>query len=128
MDAIAVRREIAARIGGNRVNYAGTNLGKLCAALVFKDELDEALQVAREAVAPLQRVGSLHTYADHFALLAFKLRRHAVAARLLGRANTNFAASGFAREESELRAARMTTDGLRDDEMAGISRLRFKHF
>ena len=128
MDAIAVRREIAVRIGGNCLNYVGTILGNLCAPLVFNDELDEALQVAREATAPLQRAGALHTYADHFALLAFKLRRHAVAAPLLGRANTNFAASGFAREESELRAARMTTDGLRDDEMAGISKLKFKHF
>ena len=113
VDAIAVRREIAERIGGNRVHYAGTNLGNLCAALVFNDELDEALQAAREAIAPLQRAGALHTYADHFSLLAFKLGRHVASARLLGRANANFAASGFAREESELSAARMTTDGLR---------------
>ena len=112
-EAIAVRREIVARIGGRRVDYAGTNLGNLCAALVFNDQLDEALHTAREAIAPLQHDGSLGTYADHFALLAFNLGRHAAAARLLGRANANFAASGFEREASELRAARMTTEGLR---------------
>lgn len=112
-EAIAVRREIAERIGGRRVNYAGSNLGNLCAALVFNDELDEALHVACEAIAPLQRAGLLRTYADHFALLAFKLGRLAAAARLLGRANANFVASGFEREESELRAATMTTAGLR---------------
>ena len=112
-EAIAVRREIVQRIGGRRVNYAGSNLGNLCAALVFNDELEAALHAAREAIAPLQRAGSLPTYADHFALLAFKLGRHAAAARLHGRADANFAASGFEREESELRAARMTIGGLR---------------
>ena len=111
-EAIAARREIAERIGGRRVNYAGTNLGNLCAALVFNDELGEALQVAREAIAPLQREGALRPYVDHIALLAFKLGWHAAAAHLLGRANANFAASGFEREESELRAARMTSEGL----------------
>ncbi len=111
-EAIAVRREIAQRIGVRRVNYAGTNLGNLCAALVFQDEVDEALQVAVAALAPLQHIGSLHMYEDHFALLAFKLGRYAAAAQLLGRSNMNFTASGFQREQSELRAARMTMEGL----------------
>ena len=42
-----------------------------------------------------------------------KLGHHAQAARLAGRANANIAASGFEREQSELRAARMTEDLLR---------------
>lgn len=112
-EAILVRREIVQRVGGSRVSHAGSNLGNLCAALVFNNELEEALQTARASIAPLQRVGLLRTYADHFALLALKLGRYAAAARLHGRANANFAATGFAREASEQRAARMTFDGLR---------------
>lgn len=112
-EAINVRRETVQRIGGRRVNYAGSNLGNLCAALVFNDQFEEALHTAREAIAPLQRAGLLHIYADHFALLAFKLGRHAAAARLHGRANARISASGFEREESELRAARMTMEALR---------------
>ena len=110
--AIVVRREIVRRIGGRRVSYAGNNLGNLCAALVFNEELDEALQAARESIAPLQRSGELHVHADHFALLACKLGWHATAARLHGRANANVQASGFEREASELRAARMTSVAL----------------
>ena len=110
--AIVVRREIVQRIGGRRVSYAGNNLGNLCAALVFNEELDEALQAARESIAPLQRSGELHVHADHFALLACKLGWHATAARLHGRANANVQASGFEREASELRAARMTSVAL----------------
>jgi predicted ATPase/DNA-binding winged helix-turn-helix (wHTH) protein len=111
-EAIAARLEIKARIGERRVSYAGTNLGNLCAALVFVDQLDAALEVGHAAFAPLQRAGLLRLYADHFALLAFKLGQHHAAARLLGRCNANYAASGFEREESELRASRMTADGL----------------
>lgn len=47
------------------------------------------------------------------ALLACKLERYVDAARLLGRSDGNFDASGFEREESELRAACMTLDSLR---------------
>lgn len=112
-EAIAVRREIVQRIGARRVDYAGTNLGNLCAALVFNDQLEEALHTAREAIVPLQHDGSLGVHVDHFALLALKLGRHPAAARLLGRANASVAASGFEREASELRAARMTSEGLR---------------
>ena len=113
IEAISVRREIVQRVGNQRVSYAGTNLGNLCAALVFNNELDDALQTARASMAPLQRVGMLRTFADHFALLACKLGRYAAAARLLGRANAGVAASGFAREASEQRAARMTMEALR---------------
>ena len=109
-EAIGVRREVVEYIGQRRVNYAASNLANLCAALTFNDELDEALHTARLAFPLLQHEGSLSTYADHFALLACKLGRHAEGARLLGRADANFRASGFEREESELRAARMTRD------------------
>ena len=112
VEAIVLRREVVQRIGGRRVNYAGTNLGNLCAALSFAGELDEALQAAHAAMPLLQHEGALRTYADHFALLACRLGHHAAAAKLLGRSNANFRASGFEREESELRAARMTMDGL----------------
>ncbi len=113
IEAISVRREIVQRVANQRVSYAGNNLGNLCAALVFNNELDEALQTARASMVPLQRVGLLRTYADHFALLACKLGRYAAAAQLLGRADAGFAASGFAREASEQRAARMTMEALR---------------
>jgi hypothetical protein len=119
-EAIAVHREIVQRIDGRRVNYAGTNLGNLCAALVFNDDLDEALHTALASIAPLQHDGALRTYEDHFALLACKLGRYEAAARLTGRANANFVASGFAREESEMRAARMTMDGLQAVLAAGV--------
>ena len=111
-EAVSVRREVVRRIGGRRVSYAGNNLGNLCAALVFNDELDEALQAARESIAPLQRSGEPYIHADHFALLACKLGWHATAARLHGRVNANVQASGFEREASELRAARTTIDAL----------------
>ena len=109
-EAIRVRREVARRIGAQRVNYAANNLGNLCAALTFNDELDEALPVARLAFPLIEHEGALRTYADHFALLACKLGRYADGARLLGRSNLNFSTSGFEREESELRAVRMTLD------------------
>ena len=111
-EAVSVRREVVRRIGGRRVSYAGNNLGNLCAALVFNDELDEALQAARASIAPLQRSGEPYIHADHFALLACKLGWHATAARLHGRVNANVQASGFEREASELRAARTTIDAL----------------
>ncbi len=111
--AIDVRREVMQRIGMRRVNYAASNLANLCAALTFNDELDEALQISRTAFPLIQHEGSLRTYADHFALLACKLERPADGARLLGRSDANFRASGFQREESELRAVVMALDGLR---------------
>ncbi len=113
VQAIALRREVMQRIGERRVNYAAANLGNLCAALTFNDELDQALHVGRSAFPLAQHEGSLNIFADHFALLACKMGHHAHAARLAGRANANVVASGFEREESELRAARMTADLLR---------------
>lgn len=112
-EAISMRREVVQRIGTRRVNYAASNLGNLCAALTFNDELDEALQTARTAFPLIQHEGALSVYADHFALLACKVGRPADGARLLGRSDANFDASGFQREESELRAVRMTLDLLR---------------
>ena len=64
--------------------------------------------MGRAAFPLAQHEGSLSIFADHFALLAGKLGQYARAARLAGRANANVGASGFEREESELRAARMT--------------------
>ena len=113
VEAITLRREVLQRIGTQRVNYAAGNLGNLCAALTFNDELDEALDTARAAFPLIQHEGALRTYADHFALLACKVGRRADGARLLGRSDSNFRASGFQREESELRAVRMTLDALR---------------
>lgn len=111
-DAIVVRREVVRRIGAQRVNYAGGNLANLCAVLTFSDELDEALQIARAAFPLIQHEGALSTHADHFALLACKVGRPADGARLLGRSDANFCASGFQREESELRAVRMALQEL----------------
>ena len=111
--AIAVRREVVQRIGARRVNYAASNLGNLSAALTFNDELDEALQIAQTAFPLMLHEASLHVYADHLALLTCKLQRYVDAARLLGRSDAHFSASGFEREESELRAARMTRGRLR---------------
>ncbi len=113
VEAIKVRREVVQRIGTRRVNYAAGNLANLCAALTFNDELNEALQTAHTAFPLIQHEGALRTYADHFALLACKLGRLGEAAQLLGRSDANFGATGFEREESELRAVRMTLDLLR---------------
>ena len=112
-EAIRVRREVAQRIGSRRVNYAAGNLGNLSAALTFNDELGEALQTAQIAFPLMLHEGSLSTYADHVALLTCKLKRHVDAARLMGRSDAHFSASGFEREASELRAAGMTLDILR---------------
>jgi hypothetical protein len=111
-ETIVMRREVATRLQGRAANYAGGNLGNLCAALILADELDAALQVAREALPLLQREGTLNASADHFALLACQLGQHAAAARVLGRMDANFSGSGFEREMSEARAARMTRDAL----------------
>ena len=124
-DAIIMRREVEQRIGQRRVNYAASNLGNLCAALTFNDELDEALQTARAAFPLIQHEGALGTCADHFALLACKMGRPADGARLLGRSDANFRASGFLREESELRAVRMTLDALRTAMSASELAARF---
>ncbi len=113
VEAICLRREVVQRIGARRVNYAASNLGNLCAALTFNDELEEALDTARTAFPLIQHEGALSPYADHFALLACKVGRPADGARLLGRSDANFGRSGFQREESELRAVRMTLELLR---------------
>ena len=111
-EAISVRREVVQRIGSRRVNYAASNLGNLSAALTFNDELGEALQTAKVAFPLMLHEGSLSTFADHVALLTCKLKRYVDAARLMGRSDAHYSASGFEREESELRAARMTLDNL----------------
>ena len=102
--AIEVRREVAERVADRRVDYAGTNLANLSAALTFHDELDEALRVAREALPMLRRENRIAPFLDHFALLACKRGRAAAAARVLGRADADYRRSGFGRELSEQRA------------------------
>lgn len=77
VQAMALRREVMQRIGEQRVNYATSNLGNLCAALTFNDEPDEALRVGRVAFPLAQHEGSLSIFADHFALLAGKLGHYA---------------------------------------------------
>jgi hypothetical protein len=66
--------------------------------------LDEALQLAREAVPVLSRDNLLADFMDHFGLLAFKLERAADAALALGFADAHWLACGTAREAHESRS------------------------
>lgn len=107
-EAIALRREVAAQTGHTFALSAITNLGNLSAALTHRGDVAEALALARQSLPDLIRIGRMRTFADHFALLACRRGRHAVAARLAGWCDAQYEQSGFRRELSEQRARDMT--------------------
>lgn len=111
-EAIALRRQVARDSGHGLQLYVVTNLANLSAALTYRGETDEALATARAAVKDMVRIGRLGSFADHFALLACRRGRHAVAARLAGWCDAHYAQSGFRRELSEQRARDMTAAAL----------------
>lgn len=69
--------------------------------------------MAREAFPTLQRRAYVHAFLDHMALLAFKLGRHAEAARALGRSDASASSNEDWREINEQRAHDQVTEALR---------------
>ena len=107
-EAIALRREVVAQSGRTLQLYAVTNLANLSAALTCRGDTDEALELARQSLPDVIRIQRVAVFADHFALLACRRSRHAVAARLAGWCDAQYTQSGFQRELSEQRARNMT--------------------
>ena len=111
-EAIALRRQVAAQTGHSFALSAITNLVNLSAALTCRGDIAEALALAQQSLPDLIRIGLLDDFADHFALLACRRGRHAVAARLAGWCDAQYTQSGFQRELSEQRARDMTEAAL----------------
>jgi predicted ATPase/DNA-binding winged helix-turn-helix (wHTH) protein len=82
------------------------------AALRAAGDLDEALSVAREGLAPLRREGNLHLMLDHVGQLALERGCLAEAARAIGHSRAVAAATGDEREINEQRAYDTTLAGL----------------
>jgi predicted ATPase/DNA-binding winged helix-turn-helix (wHTH) protein len=91
--AVAYGREMLELLRRERLDCdlrISEGLAILSAALVQQDQLDEALQRAREAAQLVRRDGSVGFFLDDFAMLAFKRGRSADAARVVGRAEVYF--------------------------------------
>jgi predicted ATPase len=94
---------------------AGFARANLFGALAQRDsDLDEALELAREAVPLLVQGDTLALFLDHYALLALRLGRGADAARVLGRSDATSPARGVAREAHEQRSHDAVLALLRD--------------
>ena len=76
-----------------RFGYEDVVLANLSMALIQLDRVDEALDVARDALPSEERAGRLFENLDTYALLAFKRGRVDDAARLVGRSVLRFATS-----------------------------------
>ena len=112
---IRLGREVVThmRAGGHRDMSAGFARANLCGALAQQGrQLDEALDLAREAVPLLTLSGALSTFLDHFALLAVRRGRAADAARVLGRARAVAAGRNFDRHKHEQRSHDAALDAL----------------
>lgn len=114
-EAVRRGREVVAsqRAAGVLQSEGGISCANLCAALTQQGDLDEARALAREALSNLQRRAYVPSFLDHMALLAFKLGRHAEAARALGRSDALALHDEDGREINEQRAHDQVTEALR---------------
>lgn len=103
--SVEVRREVLRHIGRRRVDYVGSAMAQLSAALTHLGAYDEAREQAQGALPMLAREGRLAPFLDHVALLACRREQFDAAARALGRADAHYAHTGFDRAPSDLRAA-----------------------
>lgn len=87
---------------------------QLCLTLTERDELDEALQAARQALDEGLRDDTLWLMLDAFAYLAGKRGRLGDAALAFGCADAEFARRGAVRPPDEQRAHDTTLDALRE--------------
>ncbi len=94
-------------------NWQSFALANLSAALTTAGELDDALQLAREALPLLRQQGSIWSFLDHMGLLAIKRGRPHEAAQVLGCAEKLNQRSGYVRQFNELRARNQLLDALR---------------
>ena len=108
-DAVAALRADPASLRAR----GGITIANLSAALERNGQLDEAWQLAREAIPLLQRQGVLDTFIDHLALLALRRSRPADAARLIGRSDAQAARTGDRRDGNEQWAHDATLEELR---------------
>jgi predicted ATPase/DNA-binding winged helix-turn-helix (wHTH) protein len=114
MEAIARGRELVALIQSERfANWQSFALANLSAALTAADQLDDALQLAQEALPLLRQQGSVWSFLDHFGLLAAKRGRPLDAAQVVGCAEELNRRSGYVRQFNELRARNQLLDALR---------------
>jgi len=109
-EAVAlVRRE---RLGGRMARFA---LGHPSLVLTGLGQLDEALELAREILPSLARSYHILDFLGAFALLALRRGRIAEAARVLGRADSQYDLLREARRPGEERARKVLLDSLRKD-------------
>ncbi|MCG3188710.1 MAG: hypothetical protein LKCHEGNO_00843 [Burkholderiaceae bacterium] len=105
--AVGLGRRVVEQMRRDRYRglAAGFARGNLLGALVQRGgDLDEALELAREAVPLLIQGDTLAPFLDHYALLALRLGRSADAARVLGRSDAASPARGTARMAHEQRS------------------------
>lgn len=96
---------------GGMVNIV---LGNLAMALVMAGEVQEALDVARQAYAPVQREGRALEMLDPFAMLALKRGRADDASRIIGRSMAHFSQPGVTRMFVEQKVHDQVLAQLRD--------------
>ena len=100
--AIDGGRELVAAIRRERLrSWESFALGNLSAALTAAGQLDEALQLAREALPLLAGQGATASFLEHFALLALRRGGVEVAAQVLGCVDATHARVGFRRGPAE---------------------------
>ena len=105
-DAADRGRELMALLAQERALRSGTEvivLANLCMALTELDQVHEALAVARRAYALHEQAGNALWMLDPLSRLAFKRGRIDDAARMLGRADSRYAAAHQRRPSVEAR-------------------------
>jgi predicted ATPase/DNA-binding winged helix-turn-helix (wHTH) protein len=109
-EAVALMRQ-SALIGRDTLGHC---LTQLAGVYIERGDLDEALVTAREGLPLLREVGYFWIFTDHLALRAALTGKLADAARLLGYADSTFAAKQQPREPNEARARKRVQTLLRD--------------
>jgi len=105
--AVGLGRRVVEQMRRDRYRglAAGFARANLLGALVQRgSDLDEALELAREAVPLLIQGDTLAPFLDHYALLALRLGRATDAARVLGRSDAASPARGAGRMAHEQRS------------------------
>src|SRR5262249_29215912 len=97
------RAAVAASRTLNLPAALGTGLSNLCAALLLAGRLEDAAEIAAQALAVLRQCDMGRFVFTHLALIAACADRSAMAAQLLGCADAWYAANQNTREPNEAR-------------------------